>query len=367
MEDKLYQLKLNLYPVKISENAIRFGGLQKGIARELKSNKIDIMWESLVHLSKGCSLSQLVQAHISNGRKDFSIDDGKTIIDYLIKFGVLEEVFSATKACFEDEEVSRYQRSVNLFSWLDVSNNTDPWIFQKRLANSKVGIIGLGGVGASCASSLARSGIGYLKILDFDRIEETNLNRQVLYNKNDVGKYKVEVAKQKLIEINDKINIDTVNQKATTAEDLEEFISGLDLIILCADEPKYIIDRLVNKVAKEKNVAWIAGSYASTVINFTLYLPNKSPCFECLHLNQANRPTYKETPESAKLFGSRNAVTAPIASLTGNLVANEAMMHITKLGKNDRSRIFQFDLFSLTVDEIPFIINEECPYCKRNI
>lgn len=222
-------------------------------------------------------------------------------------------------------------------------------------------------MGASCAASLVRSGIGFLRILDFDIVEESNLNRQVLYEKGDVGRTKVEVAKEKLLKINPFVQVEALNKKIEIAEDIEQFVQGLDLLILCADEPKYIIDRLVNRVAKKQNIPWISGGYASTVINFSLFLPNESPCFECIHLNQSNSSIYRDTPMSAKTFGSRNAVTAPIASLTGNLVANEATLHLTKLAKADRKKIFQLDLFSLEVEHIPIKSNSTCPYCFENI
>lgn len=105
-----------------------------------------------------------------------------------------------------------------------------------RIKDTKICIVGLGGVGGTAFEALVRSGISNFLIIDFDEVNESNLNRQILYTINDIGKYKVEIAKKRAIEINNDAKIEVINQN----------INEIDFALIRKFNPEYIVDAIDN-------------------------------------------------------------------------------------------------------------------------
>lgn len=163
--------------------------------------------------------------------------------------------------------------------------------------------------------------------------------------------------------INPNLNIEPINKKVKSVDDVLELMRGVDLFVLCGDEPKHVIDRLVNRAAYSIGIPWIQGSYASTVVNYSLSIPGQTPCMECLYLAQKQNINFIKGRESSEIFGSRNAVTAPIAALTGNLLAHETMNLLTGLKSQLSPMIFQLDLVTMEKHDIQREYYDGCPVC----
>ncbi|PTD94645.1 adenylyltransferase [archaeon SCG-AAA382B04] len=161
---------------------------------------------------------------------------------------------------------------------------------QKKLKNKTVLIGGIGGIGSSAALSLARMGVGEIIIVDDDKVDLSNLNRQQLYSENDVGKPKTKIAKQKLEKINSNIDIKLINKKIDQNniphildESIDAFIDGFDNI-----ETRYV----VNKRCMEKKIPYIHASCEGMEGRITLIIPNETPCLHCIY--QGKKPRQKE-------------------------------------------------------------------------
>jgi adenylyltransferase/sulfurtransferase len=149
---------------------------------------------------------------------------------------------------------------------------------QLKLKNSKVCIVGVGGLGSPTALKLAGMGIGYLRIVDRDVISRSDLHRQYLYSANTIGQPKVEVAYQNLRRLNPNIKIDPVPESLNSGN-AEELISGMDIVVdgLDRPEPRYIVNRTCNKL----NVPYIFGAAIEAFGNVSTIVPGKTSCLEC--------------------------------------------------------------------------------------
>ena len=128
---------------------------------------------------------------------------------------------------------------------------------QKKLTGAKVLIVGVGGLGCSVAQHLVASGVGYIGLLDFDRVDISNLNRQILFSEADEGRYKVEVAKEALLKINDQVHIRSYQEHLSFETALDLF-PDYDIIIDGTDnfQTKY----LINDACVLTNKPWVYAS-----------------------------------------------------------------------------------------------------------
>lgn len=116
---------------------------------------------------------------------------------------------------------SRFSRNFNFFEWVDTTSNLDPSLYQEKLFNSHILIVGVGGIGSTIAEILVRLGVRQLTIVDFDAVEESNLTRQSGFTMNDIGFEKTEVLKKHLQSI-DVVQINIIKKKISNFQDLEE-------------------------------------------------------------------------------------------------------------------------------------------------
>ena len=150
---------------------------------------------------------------------------------------------------------------------------------QKKLSQSKIAIIGCGALGTTIADNLVRSGIGTIRIIDRDIIELNNLQRQHLFDENDIGQPKALIAAKKLGNINSDINIeyfiDDVNQ-----DTIEKFVNNVDIVL---DGTDNMITRfLINDACVKHNIPWIYGGAIETYGITMNIIPNETPCFRSI-------------------------------------------------------------------------------------
>ncbi len=187
---------------------------------------------------------------------------------------------------------------------------------QLQLKNSRVAIVGAGAIGSMLANHMARSGVGYIRLIDADQVETSNLQRQVLYTEADAKAHleKARAAESHLLAINHHIEVEPV-VKRITSDNAEENLTGVDLILDGTDnlEARFII----NDVAIKNNIPWVyAAAVGSRGMMFP-FIPGRSPCFHCLFPpSQMDGPT-----ESCDAVG----VIAPAVAVVASLAATEAM------------------------------------------
>ncbi len=202
---------------------------------------------------------------------------------------------------------------------------------QKRILNSKVLIVGVGGLGCPLLTYLAAAGVGTIGIVDYDKVEISNLNRQTLFVQSDIGKFKVTQAKIKIKKINDKINIITYRKKLNV-ENIKEILRNFEII--CDGTDNYITRYLINDECKQSKKILI--SAAISKFDGHLYKFNfkkKGPCFRCF---MPEMPDVENNCQNEGIF-------SPVAGILGSLQANEVLKTILNLKNDLNNRMIIFD------------------------
>lgn len=182
----------------------------------------------------------------------------KEAIDNLFIEGYIEGMHTDVPSWIKDNhQMERYETNLNFFDTLPVTTEfTNNYDYQTKIHNSQALIIGMGGIGTNVILSLLELGIGKITAVDFDRIELKNLNRQVLYSSDDIGKLKSSQAQIFAKNFNPNVEFIGHNQEINSASDIEMLIeeSQPDFIVNVADYPTGFIDFWVNDAAIKYNV-----------------------------------------------------------------------------------------------------------------
>ena len=195
--------------------------------------------------------------------------------DFCRKNNILKEVSDSVHDVeLSQYHVKKYDRQINSFGSLPGVEIEDALSIQKKICNSCVCVIGIGGTGSHLALTLASIGVEKLIVVDYDRVELSNTSRQVLYTEQDVGKYKVDIAKERLKQYNSHLDIITHNIQIRSERDLE-FLDkqNVDLLILCADTPRGEIQYFIDKATQERKIPWfLYGPYQPSQIMVGPYI-----------------------------------------------------------------------------------------------
>lgn len=220
---------------------------------------------------------------------------------------------------------------------------------QKRLLESSVAIIGCGATGSVSANNLVRAGIGSITIFDRDILELNNLQRQTIYDENDVNKPKAIAAKEKLEAINSDIEIisivDNVNYR-----NIENFINNKDLVLDCTDNMETRF--LLNDACVKNKIPWIyCGAIETYGMTFNI-LPEK-PCFRCL---------FKNLPPSGLLPTCDTVgVLNTIPQIIGSIQSTEALKILLK--KEPNNTLIIYDVWNHSFHSVEVQKNSECKCC----
>jgi adenylyltransferase/sulfurtransferase len=191
------------------------------------------------------------------------------------------------------DDLARYERQI-LYTGFGEEG-------QRRLKQSHVVVAGLGGLGCSAALQLACAGIGHITLVDCDRVELSNLNRQVLHYEEDIGEGKPFSAARKLARLNSAIEITPVFEEITE-HNVREIIKGADLVIDGMDNFKTRF--IVNKACVSEGIPFIHGGVYGLFGEVTTILPGKTPCLVCIF------PEVPQTKAAPPIFGVTPALVA---------------------------------------------------------
>ena len=227
-------------------------------------------------------------------------------------------------------------------------------IGQKKIQNSKVLIVGAGGLGCPSADLLARAGVGLIGIIDYDKISLSNIHRQTLYTSKDVGKYKVIVIKKKLNLINKEVKINIYNLKANE-KNFEKIINKYDIIVDGSDnfKTKFLLNKFSIKL-KKKLIVGAISKFDGHVFTFD-FNSKKSPCLKCF---------YQSEPSDDILNCESEGILGSTANIIGGIQANEVLKIILKIGKNLSSNILILDFLNLKFRKVIFKKRKGC-ICKK--
>jgi molybdopterin-synthase adenylyltransferase len=221
-------------------------------------------------------------------------------------------------------------------------------IGQKKIKKAKVAIIGMGGLGCPLLIYLASSGVCNIGIIDHDKIEISNLNRQILFNSTDVGKHKVLQAKSKINKIYNKIRIKTFKQKITS-QNIKIILKNYDII--CDGTDNFKTRYLINDFCKKNKKILISAAISRFDGHlFKFDFKKKVSCFRCFMPEQ---PIEENNCETEGIF-------SPVAGILGSLQANEVLKTILDLKDDLNNNILVFNSLKMTMRKIKITVNPKC-------
>lgn len=226
---------------------------------------------------------------------------------------------------------------------------------QLKLLDSKILLIGAGGLGAPNAFYLAAAGVGTLGIIDNDLVEESNLQRQIIHTVERVGEYKAESAKKAINDLNPDVNV-IVYKERLTAENIERILPEYDLVVDGTDnfETRY----LVNDFAVKYRKPVIHASILSFNGQLTTLVPFEGPCYRCIY---PDPPPPEMAPNC-----SENGVMGVLPGIIGLLQANEALKVALGIGEPLVGRFLLFDALESSFTELKLRRDPHCVACGEH-
>jgi len=239
-----------------------------------------------------------------------------------------------------DSELERYDRQIILEGFGEEG--------QKKLKKAKVFIAGAGGLGSPISIYLAVAGVGRIRIVDNDKVELSNLNRQILHWEKDINREKVDSAGEKLAKINPEVHIECVME--TISEDnVLELVGDCDLIIDAMDNfpTRYIL----NKAAISKGIPFFHGAVRGFEGRVMTIIPGKTPCLKCLY---PGAPPLEKFP-----------VVGVAPGVIGCIQATEVIKYIVGIGKLLTGRLLIYDGSILKFTEVNVRRDPDCSHCRQ--
>lgn len=245
----------------------------------------------------------------------------------------------------DDEQLLRYSRQIMLPS-IGIEG-------QEKLQSARALIIGLGGLGSPVAMYLAAAGVGTLVLVDFDKVDLTNLQRQIVHTTERIGMPKVDSARQSLNALNPEIEIITIDQ-ALEEEALSEQVALADVVIDGSDN--FNTRFALNAACRHHRTPLVSGAAIRLEGQVSVFTGQPgSPCYHCLY------PTEGQLDETC----SANGVLAPLVGVVGSIQAIEAIKLLTGAGEPLVGRLLLFDALQMEWRTIRLKPDPSCPLCSR--
>ena len=260
--------------------------------------------------------------------------------------------------------IERFDRQIRYFA--DITTGPTPSQCQARLESARLVVLGVGGLGGWSALSLACCGIGEMLLVDGDRVEESNLNRQVLYSEADIGRLKVEAAAERLGAFNSRMKLETVPARVDGEDSIAALIEGYDLVIDAADWPAHEIEQWCNSACFAAEIPYITMSHFPPIARVgPLYVPGVTGCFACqIAAYRRSYPMFDVAIEQRRAKPSPAATLGPACGLIGGQVGLDVMHHLTGLAEPSTQGVGHiYDLRTMDVEREPVVPEPDCPVC----
>jgi adenylyltransferase/sulfurtransferase len=244
----------------------------------------------------------------------------------------------------EDEQLLRYSRQIMLPSI--------GFEGQERLLASRVLVIGLGGLGAPVSMYLAAAGVGTLILVDFDKVDLSNLQRQIIHTTERIGMPKVESARETLTDLNPDCHIISLNRQLEGSE-LQQQVEQVDLVVDCSDN--FTTRFAVNDACVASRTPLVSGAAIRMEGQLSVFSGQPGdPCYRCLYGDAG------ELDETC----SANGVLAPLVGIIGSLQATEALKLLTGAGTPLTGRLLLLDALEMQCRTLTLKPDPGCPVCS---
>ncbi|UVS78440.1 ThiF family adenylyltransferase [Actinokineospora sp. UTMC 2448] len=358
------RVKYEHLPVRLGDDRVQIGGWIHGVGSVIPDPD-GWVWELLTLLDGSRTLNQ-VAADLGRRFPSRPVRDVAGAIADLAGAGYLEDAAAVEPSELSARQRERYSRGQALWRWMDLTPRATQWHAQLALRQARITVVGVGGVGCTAALVLAVSGVGALHLVEPDVVELSNLNRQVLYTEDDVGRPKADAAAERLRSHNREVTVTSERLTVDGPGVLARLAVGCDVLLMAADRPADIWS-WTNRVCLDTSTAWVHGGYHGPRVNVGIFQPGVGPCYECARsaaaeLLAAEPPT---TPLPRPAARASHAATAVSAGMAGVLAAHAVMRLVTGAPGFPVNRDYGINLvtledtFSLGVAEA----RADCPAC----
>ena len=225
---------------------------------------------------------------------------------------------------------------------------------QSKLLASSVLLVGVGGLGSAAAGYLAAAGIGRIGIVEPDRVELSNLQRQTLYETSDIGRSKTDAARDRIEEINPECKVELFQQKFTDNNE-KSIINGFDIVVDGSDN--FTTRFVVNEACYSAKIPLISAAisgFDAQISTFKAYLGAPHPCYRCL---------VPEMPER-EITCEQEGIIGPLAGLMGSFQALEAVKELLGIGESLSGSLLTMDVLTLAIKKLSLVRNPGCPVCN---
>lgn len=244
----------------------------------------------------------------------------------------------------QDNQLLRYSRQIMLPA-IGIEG-------QEKLLNSKVLIIGLGGLGSPAAIYLAAAGVGELILVDFDRVDLSNLQRQIIHSTEKIGIKKVDSAQERMLALNPECRIRTVDYKLDPKE-LSNLVAEADLVMDCSDN--FATRFSINSTCVSNRTPLVSGAAIRMHGQVSLFTGQPGdPCYRCLY-----------GPGDEEESCAESGVLAPVVGIIGSVQATEAIKHLTGAGSTLNGRVLLLDAMDMQWRTLQLKADPECPVCSN--
>lgn len=305
--------------------------------RRIKKFKVDDLAEDVIlSLREETTLNEL-QNNLSDR---YNPKDVAACVGALANEGLVRE-FTID---FDD-----YGRHSKQLAYLDelTRNEKETLDLHYKIRNSKVGVFGVGGIGTWIVNGLNQIGVGEIRISDPDIIEESNLNRQLLFTPNDIGRYKVDVVKERIYGA----NVIPFKKTVDPSSDLEDIISGCDFLINCADQPSVAVTtEIIDGYAQKHKIAYcVAGGYNRHLgMIGPVIIPGVTKTFQDFLEYQKRMDPLKDMEMLKDIKQTGNL--GPIAGAVANIQVMEVFKYLTGKGRLNLNRFAEIDFMDLGIE-----------------
>ncbi len=324
--------------------------------RDVRIERPDESEERLLEALDGTHT--LEELHTEFGTE--AVDDA---ISQMQELCVIED--AADDDLIDPAELSRFDRQLRYFSDIG-GGDLVPSECQRRLREAKVAVLGVGGLGGWTAWTLATIGVGEMWLIDGDRVEISNLNRQILYTEADLGLLKVECAAARLRAFNPQARITATARRLGSTVEIADFIDGADLVIDAIDWPAFDVEVWVNEACFEAAIPYITMSHFPPIARVgPLYVPGVTGCYACQGIAwRREYPLLDAAIDAQRAKPSPAATIGPACGLIGGQIGMEAMHLLTGLATPSTQGVEHiYDLRTMEIDRKEVVPEPDCPVC----
>jgi molybdopterin/thiamine biosynthesis adenylyltransferase len=324
----------------------------------------------LLELTDGTRTVREVHEALAPEFPDVTLDDVTGVVEQFDEAGFLINGGASPDGILEEHELRRWERNINFFgSFAGLADNK--YDQQRKLRDCHVTLLGLGGLGSHILLDIAAMGIGHVRAVEFDRVELSNLNRQILYREEDIGAEKLHLAVDRVRQFNPHIDIEPVSLRITSTQDVLDVIENTDVVISVADRPKMEIAHWVNEACVTRGIPLITGGLETQRAVYFTMIPGTTGCVECWRrqvfaTDDVSRELLEEKRE--RRIGGDNAAFCPLVTMTTGFLIGELTRLVTGIAPPvaaGRLMELQFSDYSMAESE-RWSKRADCPVCGEN-